>query len=851
MADFLPRLGRAAAVAAWLVVFAVGGCGGGGSNTSSGGGANSPPANTLPPASITAMVGIDGGTVNGPDGVQVVIPAGALSKPTVIGISNDVNDVNHAIGATEIGGIKPISKVVAVTPHGTEFAESVRINLPFSPANVPVGRQPVIITSQPGGTWSALKSEVVGSMVSADISGFSYYAVGTCYTSRDQQVGGPDPTLACPSAGNFALRLQDGSGVELPVPRTPLGTALPAMTVTTPTRLQLNVEYDRPPGLGRGDLISVWAYGAGLTAAQQPLTNYSSPLGNVPTVSLEIDPARVPLAGRPGGVVIRVRGWVEYTTDAFYLGCLCFKPASWTYEAEVLVRVIYTAPITPPPPPVATYSVGGTVSGLTGTGLVLGNNGAGNLVVAANATTFAFAAPVNAGSAYNVTVLTQPAGQTCSVQNGSGTASANVGNVAVSCAAVVAGAKAWQGASLLETLDVGEALEPQVTFDSNGNGMAVWAQNDGTGFFKIQSRRYTLSSGWGQVMPVSNTPGVVARRPKIAVDGLGNLMAVWQQPINPTTITLWTNRYHPASGWGTATLLENNLNSAGGNNAEIAMDPSGNATVVWHESGGTWANLWARRYAAGGAWGAATLIENDNTGAAAGHRVVMDTAGNAMVVWVQSGFIQFNRYLVGSGWGSATPAHGVNARIAAEIDIALDSAGNMLMTWAQRDETSAHIIYSSRYASASWSAEPAIVHTTVNAAAKPSVAMDGNGNATVVWYEADATNAVSIWARRYTAAVGDAAVRIDDLSRYTIGGLPQTSMDASGNAVAVWLQGPHIWANRYVAGSGWAGATFIDSRAVVNGSSPPELAVDANGNAIAVWPHFGVSGPDIWGNVFR
>ncbi len=86
---------------------------------------------------------------------------------------------------------------------------------------------------------------------------------------------------------------------------------------------------------------------------------------------------------------------------------------------------------TPPPP--ATYSIGGTVSGLTGTGLVLQDNGGNNLTVSANATSFTFATPVASGGAYSVTVLTQPAGQSCAVTNGSGTATANVTNVSVAC----------------------------------------------------------------------------------------------------------------------------------------------------------------------------------------------------------------------------------------------------------------------------------------------------------------------------------------------------------------------------------------------------------------------------------
>ena len=838
MIEFSKRVILSAAAAS-LMALALTGCGG---DVKDG-------AATTPPASTTATVGVDGGTVNGPDGVQVVIPAGALSKATEVGISNDGS------AATEIGGIKPISKVIAVTPHGTEFAESVRINLPFNPADVGAGGQPVIIKSQPGGTWTALQSEVVGSMVSADISGFSYYAVGTCYTSRDTTVGGPDPLIACPTAHSLKLELLDNSGVALPVLRNSNGVAIPVLTITEPTQLKFAVKYSRPPS-GRLDHISVVA--PGVRSLGWPVNSsfggptYPPDLASYQTdLTFDANPSAIVDASRPGGKVIRFEAYVTTQMDAFYLGCLCFKPASWTYVAEVPVRVIYTAPATPPPPPVATYTVGGTVSGLTGTGLVLRNNGAGNLAVAANATAFAFAAPVNAGSAYNVTVLSQPAGQTCSVSDGAGIANAAVSNVAVSCVTGTV-AKGWQGAGLLETLDAGDAVVPQVVFDANGNGMAIWTQSDGT-YFRIQSRRYTFSSGWGPITPVGTGGAVGAINPRIAADGLGNLMAVWTQPSGTgTTTSIWTNRYQPASGWGTAALLENNLSSVGGNSPEIAVDPAGNAMVVWYEFDGSWTNLWARRYAASGAWGAATLIENDNAGGAAGHRVVMDAGGNAMVVWVQTDSIRFNRYVVGSGWGTATRIQGSNLS-ARNLDIALDSAGSMLMAWAQHDGTT-DSIYSSRLQSGTglgWSTAT-LVETSTDGASQLSVGMAGNGNAIVLWMEETPVDGIpSIWARPYVAGVGGTAVRIDDSTPYSTGGYPQIAMDAAGNAMAVWSQGLFTWANRYVAGSGWAGATLIDSAAVGGGSMESQVAVDANGNAIAVWPHSGVSGANIWANVFR
>jgi hypothetical protein len=80
-----------------------------------------------------------------------------------------------------------------------------------------------------------------------------------------------------------------------------------------------------------------------------------------------------------------------------------------------------------------TYTIGGSVSGLSaGQTVVLQNNGGDNNAVTANGA-FAFATSINSGSAYAVTVQTQPTDQRCTVNNGTGTANANVSNVAVTC----------------------------------------------------------------------------------------------------------------------------------------------------------------------------------------------------------------------------------------------------------------------------------------------------------------------------------------------------------------------------------------------------------------------------------
>jgi 6-phosphogluconolactonase (cycloisomerase 2 family) len=85
------------------------------------------------------------------------------------------------------------------------------------------------------------------------------------------------------------------------------------------------------------------------------------------------------------------------------------------------------------------YSVGGTVSGLSGTGLVLQLNGSQTLEVDTNGA-FSFPTSLPNGSVYSVMVQSQPsvAREICGVSNGSGTVGTSaVDNVGISCSTVI------------------------------------------------------------------------------------------------------------------------------------------------------------------------------------------------------------------------------------------------------------------------------------------------------------------------------------------------------------------------------------------------------------------------------
>ncbi len=111
--------------------------------------------------------------------------------------------------------------------------------------------------------------------------------------------------------------------------------------------------------------------------------------------------------------------------------CASDQPGQTCVSCATTTPAGNSAPTAP-----ATYTIGGTVRGLTGSGLVLQNNVGDDLPIAADGR-FIFATPIASGASYAVTVRTQPGSptQTCTVNNGNNDVTdANVETVDVICA---------------------------------------------------------------------------------------------------------------------------------------------------------------------------------------------------------------------------------------------------------------------------------------------------------------------------------------------------------------------------------------------------------------------------------
>lgn len=246
------------------------------------------------------------------------------------------------------------------------------------------------------------------------------------------------------------------------------------------------------------------------------------------------------------------------------------------------------SPATPAIPAASTFTIGGHVTGLApSTTVVLQNNGVDALSVTSSGA-FTFATAV--GGTYNVTVATTPTGQTCTVANGSGTASANVTNVDVDCvnnpapqAQVSTYAGSATGGFQDGTVATATFLSPGgMAFDAAGNMLVADTQNSAI--------RKITPAGVVTTVVGTNTVGDVDgpaasarfRYPSsVAVDAGGNLYIVDQgnhaiRMFDGTTVSTFAGSQTGTSGYVDGTGTAARFNSPIG----ATFDAGGNLFVA-------------------------------------------------------------------------------------------------------------------------------------------------------------------------------------------------------------------------------------------------------------------------------
>lgn len=274
----------------------------------------------------------------------------------------------------------------------------------------------------------------------------------------------------------------------------------------------------------------------------------------------------------------------------------------------------------------APLPIGGSVIGLTGTGLVLQKNGGDNLAISVNGS-FTFASGVASGAAYAVTVVVQPSGQTCAVQNGSGTASAAVTNIAVTC---------------------NSATRLALVANSNANTLSILRADPGTGALTSIG---TTGAG--------SFPYAVAITPNGLFAYVTNLVGnnVSSYSINAAS--------------GAVTMVGSSVNSV--NPYGIAMDPLGRFTWVANYSAST-----VSAYSINGSTGQLTAVGAPTVSGSFPYAVAAHPSGN--YVYVANEFSNsVSAFSVNASTGALTLLAGTVANsVLRPHSIAVDPSGRFV-----------------------------------------------------------------------------------------------------------------------------------------------------------------------------
>jgi hypothetical protein len=287
----------------------------------------------------------------------------------------------------------------------------------------------------------------------------------------------------------------------------------------------------------------------------------------------------------------------------------------------------------------------------------------------------------------------------------------------------------------------GESYSHQIAMDASGNAVAIWYQRVSP-FSPNQlfAARYVVGAGWSTPLRIdSDAMGGAGDFPKVAMGGGTAFVIAGGPGAEPGGGRLWAIRMSAAGSWDAPLLLDD----AGtlDMQPQVAMNPSGEATALWKKMDNpTWSSIWSARYVAGSGWSAPVAVETDNTHRATAPRVAYEQqTGSALAIWVQfDGSVDrltTNRYTPGTGWGTPLSINSGSIGTFGTPSLAVDAVnGHAVVAWTRSFQT-----WALRYtAGVGWGTPQAapspaadgVGYTTV---AVPTCAIDGNGDAVVVW----------------------------------------------------------------------------------------------------------------------
>jgi hypothetical protein len=242
----------------------------------------------------------------------------------------------------------------------------------------------------------------------------------------------------------------------------------------------------------------------------------------------------------------------------------------------------------------------------------------------------------------------------------------------------------WGAAEPIDESNMASARWVRVGMDPDGDALAVWSHSDGMRS-NIWANRYTPSGGWSMPERIESNNAGSAVVPQVALDSSGNALAVWAQD-EGSGYNIWSNRYAPGDGWDVAVRVH--ANDAGPSNSPaLDMNPRGDAMAVWiQDEGGGSNRLWWSGYTPNDGWAEAEGVGTGDVSILSFYpHVAIDSSGNALTLWVQGdqGYeLWSSRYTPAEGWGFGERLDTLRSNAVAP-QLAVDPSGRAMTIWTQ------------------------------------------------------------------------------------------------------------------------------------------------------------------------
>jgi hypothetical protein len=229
--------------------------------------------------------------------------------------------------------------------------------------------------------------------------------------------------------------------------------------------------------------------------------------------------------------------------------------------------------------------------------------------------------------------------------------------------------------------------------------------------------------------------------------------------------------------------------------------------------------------------------------------VALDAAGDAVAVWSRSGggasAIEGASRPAGGAFSAPVSLSETGAEVGSP-DIAVNGGGDAVVVWVHASPTSSVIEAASRPAGASSFSAPVPLSASDGHALAPRVALDAAGDAVVVWFEAAGAGSVVEAASR-TGSTGSFSAPVPVSAQDELAGNAAVALDAAGDAVVVWRQRHSGGATGEIVESASrpaARSSFSDPvpLSAEHETVAPTIALNARGDALAVWSEVDASG---------